>query len=245
MTTIVTRAGKGSPLTNAEMDQNLINLNTAKLEGIVPIASGGTGQTNASDAFSALKQNATDTITGVVELATDAEAQAGVDTTRVLTPSTLKQAQIQLGTSVAASGTSFDFTGIPAWAKRVTLAFNGISTTGVSAWQVLLGTSSTFETSGYLGSNANIADTVTVQNETAYIKLTQTSAINTTLHGTLTLTKLSGNTWITTGVCGYSNGAANIVLGFSKTLSSALTRIRFATGNTTTWDTGTVNISWE
>lgn len=32
MTTIVTRAGKGSPLTNAEMDQNLINLNNDKLE---------------------------------------------------------------------------------------------------------------------------------------------------------------------------------------------------------------------
>lgn len=32
MTTIVTRAGKGSPLTNAEMDTNLTNLNTAKLE---------------------------------------------------------------------------------------------------------------------------------------------------------------------------------------------------------------------
>lgn len=32
MTTIITRAGKGLPLTNAEMDANLINLNTDKLE---------------------------------------------------------------------------------------------------------------------------------------------------------------------------------------------------------------------
>lgn len=32
MTTIVTRAGKGSPLTNTEMDTNLTNLNTDKLE---------------------------------------------------------------------------------------------------------------------------------------------------------------------------------------------------------------------
>lgn len=32
MTTIVTRAGKGSPLTNTEMDTNLTNLNTFKLE---------------------------------------------------------------------------------------------------------------------------------------------------------------------------------------------------------------------
>jgi hypothetical protein len=33
MTTIVTRAGKGSPLTNTEMDTNLTNLNTDKVEG--------------------------------------------------------------------------------------------------------------------------------------------------------------------------------------------------------------------
>lgn len=32
MTTIVTRAGKGSPLTNAELDQNFLNLNSDKLE---------------------------------------------------------------------------------------------------------------------------------------------------------------------------------------------------------------------
>lgn len=32
MSTIVTRAGKGSPLTNAELDSNFINLNTDKLE---------------------------------------------------------------------------------------------------------------------------------------------------------------------------------------------------------------------
>lgn len=32
MATIVTRAGKGSPLTNAEVDQNFLNLNSAKLE---------------------------------------------------------------------------------------------------------------------------------------------------------------------------------------------------------------------
>lgn len=33
MTTIVTRAGKGSPLTNNEVDTNFTNLNTAKMEG--------------------------------------------------------------------------------------------------------------------------------------------------------------------------------------------------------------------
>lgn len=40
MTTIVTRAGKGSPLTNTEMDSNLTNLNIGKLEKVNPSSSG-------------------------------------------------------------------------------------------------------------------------------------------------------------------------------------------------------------
>lgn len=37
MTTIVTRAGKGSPLTNTEVDTNFTNLNTAKLESVTSV----------------------------------------------------------------------------------------------------------------------------------------------------------------------------------------------------------------
>jgi len=43
MTTIVTRSGKGSPLTNTEVDTNFTNLNSAKLEAAVTSAVAGTG----------------------------------------------------------------------------------------------------------------------------------------------------------------------------------------------------------
>ena len=49
MTTIVTRAGKGSPLTNNEMDTNLTNLNTYKLEvenNLSDVASAATSRAN-------------------------------------------------------------------------------------------------------------------------------------------------------------------------------------------------------
>lgn len=62
------------------------------LTGTVAIANGGTGQSTAADAFNALKQQATDSATGVVELATNAEAQALTDASRVITPLTLAQA---------------------------------------------------------------------------------------------------------------------------------------------------------
>lgn len=54
MTTIVTRQGKGSPLSTVEMDNNLNNLNNYKVETVNPTSSGTllhTGVINASDSI--------------------------------------------------------------------------------------------------------------------------------------------------------------------------------------------------
>lgn len=51
MTTIVTRAGKGTPLTNAEVDANFTNLNDDKLEAtanLSDVTSVATARTNLS-----------------------------------------------------------------------------------------------------------------------------------------------------------------------------------------------------
>lgn len=69
----------------------------ANVTGTVAIANGGTGQTTAANAFNALKQAATDTATGVVELATANEAQAGTDTTRAVTPDNLSDTVLGMG----------------------------------------------------------------------------------------------------------------------------------------------------
>jgi len=53
------------------------------------IADGGTGASDAATAFANLKQAATSSATGAVELATDAEAQTHTDTTRAITPANL------------------------------------------------------------------------------------------------------------------------------------------------------------
>jgi hypothetical protein len=60
----------------------------------VAITDGGTGASTASAAFDALKQAATASYTGVVELATAAEVTAGSDTARAVTPKGIADAAI-------------------------------------------------------------------------------------------------------------------------------------------------------
>ena len=76
------------------------------LSTALSIAQGGTGQATAAAAFNALKQAATATASGVVELATDAEAATGTDTTRAVTPA-----------GVAAHAAASDFGRGQTWAS--------------------------------------------------------------------------------------------------------------------------------
>lgn len=87
----------------------------ATLSGTVAIANGGTGQTTAAAAFTAIKQAATDAATGVVELATAAEVQTGTDTTRAITPAGF-------------SASSFGYAQNPATVTRT----NGVTYTNTS-----------------------------------------------------------------------------------------------------------------
>ena len=58
----------------------------------IPIADGGTGASSASAAFTALKQAASESATGVVELATTSEVTTGTDTSRAVTPAGVQAA---------------------------------------------------------------------------------------------------------------------------------------------------------
>jgi hypothetical protein len=76
----------------------------------LPVANGGTGQTSAAAAFGAIKQAASDTATGVVELATDAESIAGTDTARAVTAANVKATLLDrnAGVSVRMYGATGD-----------------------------------------------------------------------------------------------------------------------------------------
>lgn len=80
-----TTLGLGTMATQAASN---VTITGGSITGItdLAIADGGTGAGTAGEAFTALKQAATDTATGVVELATNAEVATGTDTTRAVTP---------------------------------------------------------------------------------------------------------------------------------------------------------------
>ena len=110
----------GGSVVNATITGGTITGGTITgLTAPLPIASGGTAGNTALAAFDNLKQAATDAYTGVVELATGAEATAGTDATRVLTPATLRS-------GVNVTGTA------PIYAPRFWVNFNGTGTIAIT-----------------------------------------------------------------------------------------------------------------
>lgn len=149
------------------------------------------------------------------------------------------------GTAVAStSGTAIDFTNIPSWVKRITVNFQGVSSSSTSFIIVQLGTgSTTYTTSGYLGA-VNSANSITNQT-TGFGVVGQPTAAN-VLHGSATITNITGNNWVYAGTIYLSNTAGGGGGAGSVSLGSTLTAVRITTVNgTDTFDAGTINILYE
>lgn len=156
---------------------------------------------------------------------------------------------LKQGTTVATtSGTNVDFTGIPSWAKRVTVLFAGVSTNGSSIIQIQLGTSGGFETSGYLGAGGYIqnAGASGVSNFTSGFGITQANSAASVYHGSMIIASLGSNQWVANGAFARSDSVVQNFGQGSKTLSGVLDRVRITTVNgTDTFDAGSVNILYE
>ena len=157
---------------------------------------------------------------------------------------------IQNTSQATTSGTFKDFTSIPNWVKRITVMFQGVSTSGTSPLRVQLG-SGTITTTGYAGGmityNTNSLEGATVTNGFPVDIANAGSAATTARHGTVTITNLSGNTYVSTSVIGFSpGGLIGAHGGSSVTLASVLDTIRITSVNgTDTFDAGSINIIYE
>ena len=155
------------------------------------------------------------------------------------------------GTAVAStSGTSIDFTGIPSFAKRITVMLNQVSTSGTSRIQFQLGTGGVAKTSGYV---TGVSYITTNNNETrgqvnlstGFVLISDAAADVRT--GAITFNLMTGNTWVGTGIMmstGGNNGI-NHVTGVAP-LAGTLNMVRITTVNgTDTFDAGSINILFE
>jgi len=152
------------------------------------------------------------------------------------------------GTAVAStSGTSVTFTGIPSWAKQITVMFNGVSTNGTSLPQVQVGSGSV-STSGYATTSSitvNVGTSGVVQATTGF-QLTNAGNASYIFSGSLILTLISSNTWVGLGNNTVTTNVFNTVAGVSPTLSGALDRVVITTVNgTDTFDAGSINILYQ
>ena len=155
---------------------------------------------------------------------------------------------ITSGTAVAStSGTSIDFTGIPSWAKRITVMFNGVSTNGASIPIVQLGTISGVEISGYVGDTAELNATVSnVANPANGVAMQGGMAATISLAGTMVFNLFGSNFWLASANINRTNSTNMTVISASKTLSGVLDRLRITTVNgTDAFDAGSINIMYE
>ena len=150
------------------------------------------------------------------------------------------------GTNIAStSGIAVQFTGISSDVKRITLALNEVSANGSSAHWIQIGTSSGFETTGYLGGLTYTGPSASYSANTSGWEYNLPNNAS-TFSGHITVSNVTGNIWVMSGLVYRSNDFYSWQLGGSKTLSGTLDRIRLTTqSGSDTFDNGNVNIFTE
>ena len=145
------------------------------------------------------------------------------------------------------SGTSVDFspadgTGIPSWAKLVTVTLAGVSTTGSSGVLLQLGTASGIESSGYVNALSAITTALNAAASVSSGHAISYPGATIFTSGVVQLVRVDANTWSISCLASTTAPAITMSAGH-KTLAGALTRIRLTNINgTDTFDAGSVSI---
>lgn len=165
----------------------------------------------------------------------------GTDATQTLTNKTIQGGALTQDTVKTATGVSVEFTGIPSWAKRVTVMLNRVSTNGTSNLLVQIGNGS------FVGSGYESGVTLGGGNgsSTFGFIISQTTAATYSASGSVVLTNITGNTWVSSGILSVAGSFCN-VSGGSLALGGVLDRVRVTAANgTDTFDAGSINVMYE
>ena len=185
-------------------------------------------------------------VTLTVTAASDAEGITGTLITKAMTPKATKAAmdasKVTMTTTTAA-GTAVNFTGIPAWARKITVLMKGISTSGTSNITVQVGVAAGIVAAGYI--SAYQRGTTNASQSVGFAAAPFVLAADTT-YAVLQLFHMGGNVWMASGQSADIDVAAVAINAGSITLADVLDRVRVTMANgTDTFDAGTINVMYE
>jgi hypothetical protein len=147
------------------------------------------------------------------------------------------------GTAVTTNGAStYTFTSIPSWTKRITLMFVNV-TAGTSAnWAVQVGSGS-LQTSGYVATYGYVAvgNIASADSLTSGFPMGCPSGV--VGNGAIVLSYVGSNTWVCHGTVGMKSNVAITVSG-SVVVTGTLDRIALYNSGTT-FTGGSINILYE
>jgi hypothetical protein len=162
-----------------------------------------------------------------------------------LTGSLTQGGSLTFATTQTATGTAVDFTGIPSWAKRITVILSGVSTSGTSFVELRIGAGSISST-GYLGAGVYVVPPGVGGNASTSGFQIPGQAGSNIRSGICILTKQQSDLWIAAFNGTYIDITGSFSGGGNITLSGVLDRIRITTvDGTDTFDAGTINICYE
>jgi len=172
----------------------------------------------------------------------------------IIQDSTITAADLAAGATVisrdtskaSTSGVAVQFTGIPSWARRITVAFNGVSSNGTNNLLVQLGTGGAPTVTGYTGNSVfSWVSGVVPVSSTAGIPVFNNAA-SYIHYGHLVFTNISGNTWLASCEFVTAGTQGSTIAGGVVTLAGALDYLRVVAANgTDAFDAGAINLFFE
>lgn len=238
-----TAAGARTNLSAAASGANSDITSLSGLTTPLSVAQGGTGSATLGDAGVLIGNG-----TGAVQVTGAGTAGqvftsngAGVDPTFQAAAAS----GFTLGTLQATtSGTTKDFTGIPAGTKLIFISLQGVSLGGNSALLIQIGDAGGFEASGYLSTSNSPAQPVTTSSTAGFIVDVGPGAAA-IVSGVMILSLMDAATflWSESHATKLSATVASHG-GGDKALSAELTQVRITSVAADTFDAGSVNIMY-
>lgn len=152
------------------------------------------------------------------------------------------------GTAAATtSGTSVDFTSLPAGIRKITLVVDQISSSLTDNFAVRFSTGGTFATSGYISSSARVQDAAatSIGSLTTGFIIINNDNSSRQWNGSFTWHNITGNTWIMSGNANHESNNRSVISAGTFTLGGTLDGIRLYATASNAFDNGQVNIFYE